>query len=465
MDEPAPSVFPHAPRRRRGFAEWLRAVPISDPVDRNNAMMLQLLLVFMGLYQPLLLLEALWRHTGFESIAVLPAVLNTLAMWVCFVLLRRGRLRLSAGLFVAVSLALVGYGYLRWGMQAQQWSQLGQLLPVLVGGLVLSRRVLWVAVSCLALLVVLGAWRDAGAFLFDPHMIERIRDRALHIVVMLVAIAAVLDLAVANLRDSLRALRQRNSELARTRDRLQLEMREKDRTREQLVHAQKMEVAGRLASGVAHDFNHLLGLVMGYAGQGPRLDDVESLRKALAGADSAARRAAAVSRQLLDFSRREPARLEAFDLVAALKDMQPMLRRLCPPGVRVEMALPDAPLPVRFDRAQLELVVMNLAVNAAQAMGDEGVLGIGLSLDAPGVAEVLVGDTGPGMSAEVRARCFEPFFTTKPSGQGTGLGLPVAASMVEASGGRLSVDADYAPGCRMRIRVPRWSLADAVDTV
>ncbi len=439
----------------RAVLEWLRAVPIADPVGRNHAAMLQLLLVFMGIYQPLLLLNSMWRGSGQDPLLTGAALLNTVVMWACFVLLRRGHLRFAAGLFVAASLLLVGYGYLRWGLQAQLWGQLGQLLPILVGGLVLSRRALWLAAASLALLILLGAWRDAGVYLFDPFMVQTVRDRALHMVVVLLAITAVLDLAVASLRTSLKVLQQRNVELARARDRLQLEMREKDRAREQLVHAQKMEVAGRLASGIAHDFNHLLGLVMGYAAQGPHLDDVDGLRKALAGAESAARRAAAVSRQLLDFSRREPPRLAAFDLGEMLARTQPMLQQMCPAGVELELDLPATPQLVRMDRAQLELVLLNLAANAVQAMEGSGRLRIGLEAVVPGSADVLVSDTGPGMGAEVQARCFEPFFTTKASGHGTGLGLAVAANMIEASGGKLSVDGP-GPGCTMRIRVPRW---------
>lgn len=444
----------------RGAVKWLRAVPIDDPVDRTHAAMLQLLLVFMGIYQPSLLLDALWRGGGQESIFVAAALANTVAMWVCFVLLRRGHLRLAAGLFVAVSLVLVGHGYLRWGLQAQMWAQLGQLLPVLVGGLVLSRRALWLAAAILALLILMGAWRDAALYLFDSGLVQTVRDRALHSVVVVLAITAVLDLTVGSLRTSLTALRQRNVELARTRDRLQLEMREKDRAREQLMHAQKMEVAGRLASGVAHDFNHLLGLVMGYAGQGPQLDDVDALRKALAGAGSAARRAAAVSRQLLDFSRREPPRLEVFDLGAMLVRTQPMLEQMCVSGVELELDLPATPQPVRMDRAQLELVLLNLAANAVQAMEHGGRLRIAVAAAVPGCVDLLVSDTGPGMSADVRARCFEPFFTTKASGQGTGLGLAMASTMIEASGGVLSVDGP-GPGCTLRIRVPRWVDAGA----
>lgn len=451
-----PPVAP-APRRRwsRRAMDWLRAVPIDDPVERNQAAMLQLLLGFLGLYQPLVLLDALWRSRVPESIAVAPAIASTVAMWGCFALLRRGHLRLSAGVFMAVSLALVGHGYLRWGMQAQVWAQLGQLLPVLVAGLLLSRSALWLGVAGLAVLMLAGAWRDAGAFLFDPWMIGQVRDRALHAVIMLVAIAAVLDMAVAGLRASLDALRQRNRELARARDRLQLEILEKERAREQLLHAQKMEVAGRLASGLAHDFNHLLGLVMGYAAQGPALDDVAALRKVLAGAGSAARRAADVSRRLLDFSRHEPPRLEIFDLAAALATMQPLLRQACHPGVRLDLELPASPQPVCMDRAQLELVMLNLAANAVQAMEGDGLLRITLRPAGSGMLELAVADNGPGMPDGVRAHCFEPFYTTKPAGQGTGLGLAVAASMVAASGGTLSVDDVPGPGCTMRIRIPR----------
>lgn len=133
-----------------------------------------------------------------------------------------------------------------------------------------------------------------------------------------------------------------------------------------------------------------------------------------------------------------------------------MLHQVCPPGIVLELDLPAKPQPVRMDRAQLELVLLNLAANAVQAMGDAGRLRIGLEAAVPGSVDLVVKDTGPGMAPEVVARCFEPFFTTKASGQGTGLGLAVAASMIGASGGKLSVDGP-GPGCSMRIRMPRWA--------
>lgn len=443
-----------APRAWRRAAAWLGAASPADPVERNNAAMMRWLLVFMGLYQPLVLLDAMWRP-GAAPVAAAPALLNTAAMWICFLILRRGRLRLAAGLFVAVSLSLQGYGYLRWGLQAQAWNPLGQMLPVLVGGLVLSRRALWVAVACLVALMLLGAWRDAGAYL-DPIAIVRVRDRALHLVLMLVAMAAVLDLAVASLRDSLDALRERNRELARTRDRLQLEMQARERSHEQLVHAQKMEAAGRLASGLAHDFNHLLTLIRGYAARGPRTDAVDELKAALAGVDAAARRATAVSRKLLDFSRHEPARPEPFDAGEALAQMRPLLRQLCPPAVALELEPPSSPRPVRLDRAQFELVLLNLAANAVQAMPDGGVVRIACAQAGPDWIEVAVADTGHGMTEDVRARCLEPFFTTRPSGQGTGLGLAVAANLIEAAGGGIAVESEPGRGSTFRIRVPRY---------
>ncbi|HRO26650.1 MAG TPA: ATP-binding protein [Luteimonas sp.] len=455
--------------RRGGAAaalDWITRRQGREPDELRNTRMLAVLLVFMGLYQPLALVLRGWLRPWLPAspMAVVFTVVVTGIIWGCYLLLRRGRFNLAALLFLAVTLAALGLNYLRGGLILQVGTQMIALLPPLMGALLLGRWALWMCTAVLLAIIGGAAWADIARYFYDPVVVSSSSLLAAQFGAGVLAASLLLDRAAVVLSGHAREMAERNAQLARTRDRLQLEMREKDRAREQLVHAQKMEVAGRLASGVAHDFNHLLGLVMGYAGQGPDLDDVQSLRKALAGADSAARRAAAVSRQLLDFSRREPARLEAFDLVAALADMQPMLRRLCPPGIRVEMALQEAPLPVRFDRAQLELVLMNLAVNAAQAMGDAGELRISLALDEPDTVDVLVSDTGPGMTAEVRARCFEPFFTTKPSGQGTGLGLPVAASMVEASGGTLSVDDDDAPGCRMRVRVPRWSLADAAGT-
>ena len=442
--------------------EWATRRQGREPEERRNARMLAVLLVFMGLYYPLALIAHAWLRPWLPvpAAAVPLTAAATAIAWGGYLLLRRGWFNMAAAVFLVLTLAFLGWDYLRWGLMLQVGEQLITLVPPLLGALLLGRWALWMCAAALLAIVGGAAWSDIARHFYDPVVVRSASLLASQFGAGVLAASLLFDRAAVLIGGYVSELAERNRQLARTRDRLQLEMREKDRVAEQLMHSQKMEVAGRLASGVAHDFNHLLGLVVGYASQGPELDDVEGLRTALAGAESAARRAAAVSRQLLDFSRREPPRLEVFDLDAALVRIQPMLRQMCPPGVGLELDLPGTPQAVRMDRAQLKLVLLNLAANAVQAMGDGGRLRVALEAAVPGAVDVLVSDTGPGMTAEVRARCFEPFFTTKANGQGTGLGLAVASDMIQASGGTLSVD-ESGPGCTMRIRVPRWAGAVA----
>lgn len=451
--QPAPD--PPAGGALSRLRRWWRDVPVADQVDRRNAAMLQLVLVFVGLYQPAATLAA-WGRIGaaMDPVALWLAAANTLAMWGCFALLRRGAFAWAARLFVAVSLALLTVSYLRWGLEVQLRGQLGQLLPVLIGGLLLSRRALWGAVAWLALVVVLGAWRDAARTFFMPTLWPRLLESAALGIAGFVVAAVVLDQTVAALRESLELARKRGNDLARSRDRLQLEMQEKERSRDQLVHAQKMESVGRLASGVAHDFNHLLSLIMGYAARARRSDDPQQLKAALQGADAAARRAAAVTRKLLDFSRQEATRLEVFEPAETIAGMRPMFDQLFGLGVQVRLQLHEAPCPVRFDRAQLELILLNLAANAQQAMPEGGQFELTLAPQPDATLEIAVRDSGHGMSEEVRARCLEPFFTTKPSGQGTGLGLAVSANLIAAAGGALLVESAPGQGSVFRLRLP-----------
>lgn len=464
LPTPQRSAAPPAAGPLACALRWWRAIPLADRVDRRNAAMLQLVLVFVGLYQLIAMLMAWWRAgAAIDSVALWLAGLNALAMWVCFALLRRGAFLWAARLFVVVSLALLTVGYARWGLEAQLRGQLGQLLPVLIGGLLLSRRALWGAVAWLALVVALGAWRDAARMFFLPSLWPRVLEVAVGSLVGFVVVALVLDQSVAALRDSLALARKRGNDLARSRDRLQLEMQEKERSRDQLVHAQKIESVGRLASGVAHDFNHLLSLIMGYAARARRSDDPQQLKAALQGADAAARRAAAVTRKLLDFSRQEATRLEVFEPAETIAGMRPMFDQLFGLGVQVRLHLHEAPCPVRFDRAQLELILLNLAANAQQAMPEGGQFELTLAPRPDATLEIAVRDSGHGMSEDVRARCLEPFFTTKPSGQGTGLGLAVSANLIAAAGGALLVESAPGQGSVFRLRLPLHAGATAVS--
>ncbi|MFT3763530.1 MAG: ATP-binding protein [Pseudoxanthomonas sp.] len=431
---------------------WWRALPLADPVERRNGLMLQTVLVLSALLQALGLLLA-WSN-GVDPLAVGMALLNVTMLLACLALLRRGAFIESARLFVTASLALLGIAYVRWGLALQAPQQLLQLVPVLIGGALLGRRALWATVAWLALLVIVGGWRDAGPLVSSPRYLLLVGQRVLACIAGFGLTAFVLDQVLTGLRENLALARHRGNALSRSRDRLQLEMQEKERQRDQLVHAQKMESIGRLSSGIAHDFNHLLTLVLGHAERGRASATLDEAHAALLDVQSAARRAAAVSRRLLDFGRMEDARPEVFDPAEAIEEMRPMLRQLFSARTALELRLQPSPGLIRFDRAQLELILLTLAANAEHAMPDGGRFTIALGRSGPGLLQIAASDTGHGMSAEVRERCLEPFFTTKPSGQGTGLGLAVAASLVQAAGGAIAVDSAPGQGATIRVALP-----------
>ena len=216
---------------------------------------------------------------------------------------------------------------------------------------------------------------------------------------------------------------------------------------------------GRLASGIAHDFNHLLAVIMGYAGKGRRSDDAAELQAALQGVESAARRATAVSRRLLDFSRQEQARPQLLDAAATLEAMEPVLRQLLEDNVTLDIRTSGVRCQILFDPAQLEMILISLAANARQAMLAGGRFELWLSwLPERDEVRIHLRDSGHGMSEEVRRHCMEPFFTTKPQGQGTGLGLAVSADLVRAAGGRIDVESAPEQGTLFLIHLPAQSL-------
>jgi len=233
------------------------------------------------------------------------------------------------------------------------------------------------------------------------------------------------------------------------------------RSEEQLLQSQKMEAIGRLAGGVAHDFNNLLGVISGYAQMLSReLSAEHPARKRVQQIEKASERAAELTRRLLTFSRKQPVDARPIDLSALVADMEPMLRQLIGEDVRLVVASASALGSVEADPGQVEQAVMNLVVNARDAMPRGGRLTIETRgvVGAPGIpkgVELRISDTGEGMTPEVKARIFEPFFTTKEKGKGTGLGLPMVYGIVEGAGGRIDVDSEPGKGTTFRILLPR----------
>jgi PAS domain S-box-containing protein len=235
---------------------------------------------------------------------------------------------------------------------------------------------------------------------------------------------------------------------------------------DELRQAQKMEAVGRLAGGMAHDFNNMLMLISGYAGQ--MLEDSRLPARHRVTAQQlvdATKRAAGLTRQLLAFSRKQPVMPRVLDLNRVVSDMQKLLQRLLSDRVQLVIHLQDEPVLVRADQSQIELMIMNLAINARDAMAEGGTLAMRtrtLALPDGGrtpasrmeYALLEVADTGHGMSPEIRKHIFEPFFTTKEPGRGTGLGLSTVYGIVEAADGHISVESEPERGATFRIYLP-----------
>ena len=238
---------------------------------------------------------------------------------------------------------------------------------------------------------------------------------------------------------------------------------------EQLRQAQKMEAVGELAGGVAHDFNNLLTTIGSSADMAlEELADPQALREHLGEIHRATVRAADLTRQLLAFSRRQVLNLESVALTDVVVESERMLRRLIGESIRLETSLDPEALPVRADRTQLTQVLMNLAVNARDAMPGGGTLTLATGyrvvsaadaraqrgLSAGAYSLLIVSDTGTGMDEATRARIFEPFFTTKEPGKGTGLGLSMVYGIVKQTGGYVHVDTVLGAGTTFTIHLP-----------
>ncbi|MBI5168412.1 MAG: response regulator [Candidatus Eisenbacteria bacterium] len=236
---------------------------------------------------------------------------------------------------------------------------------------------------------------------------------------------------------------------------------------QQFLQSQKMEVVGRLAGGVAHDFNNVLTAILGFTElAGMHVGEGSPARGNLAQIRQAALRAAALTQRLLAFSRMQPQEPRAVEVDALVRRLEPMLQRLIGESVSLRLALGAPRACVLADPTQLEQVLMNLVVNARDAMPLGGRLEIASHvaprLDGSGeVVRVRVSDTGTGIDAETRERIFEPFFTTKAPGQGTGLGLSTVLGIVRQSGGVITVESTPGAGSVFSVDLPLHGLPGA----
>lgn len=440
----------------RAGLSWLRNVPVADEVDRRNAPTLQVVLLMLAVFPPLTWLYRTlfsgvpWRPAEFG--AMLGSLGLSLLAAVCVLLIRRGRFQLALRLLLGAVAVLLMDAYASQGMSANRYEAPIQVVWLVIAGLMAGRRVLWLLYLWMAAAFAIGCWHDMRAGSPDPTL-ALVVDAVISMLIFLF-IAIVVDRSTVALRESLAAARARGDELAQAKTRLEAEIVERERLYNQLVHSQKVEAVGRLAAGVAHDFNHLLTLVLGYAARGMAADGEEPMRAALAGVESAARRASAVSRKLTNFSHRGDAMPETFDVNAALAEMQPMLHQLFGPDVRIAFEPAPAAQDIRMDRSEFELVVLNLAANANTAMPDGGRFVVTVLPQTASRVALSFSDSGRGMDEAVCRRVFEPFFTTSADGQGSGLGLAVVSEIVTVCGGSLDVDSAPGRGTTFHIALP-----------
>ncbi len=275
-------------------------------------------------------------------------------------------------------------------------------------------------------------------------------------------------------------VKERTAQLEATNDALTREIEDHQRAEEerrsleaQLRHSQKLEAVGQLAGGVAHDFNNILTTIFGnieltISALGKERPPIATILEQARQIEQGAQRASALTRRLLAFSRRQVCKPEIVDLNATLNDVSKMLGQLLEENIHVTMNLSPVIPRIRIDAGQMEQIVINLAVNARDAMRDGGRLTIETSETAfddgdiaahpevqPGAYAMLsVRDTGVGMTPDIVERIFEPFFTTKALGQGTGLGLSTVYGIVKQAGGHVAVESRPQAGTTFRVYLP-----------
>jgi PAS domain S-box-containing protein len=283
--------------------------------------------------------------------------------------------------------------------------------------------------------------------------------------------------ALRRVQDELeRRVVERTRELSLTVARLEKEISDREKaesalqkSEDQLRHAQKMDAVGRLAGGVAHDFNNMLSVILGHTEMAlSELDEHHELHEGLDTIRQAALRSAGLTQQLLAFSRQQVVSPRHLDLRLLVREFEKMLKRVIGDDINLRITLPDEPCPVRVDPVQIEQVILNLAINARDAMPNGGQLRIETRLTTltpeyvyahPEAklgrhVELSVKDEGTGMDAETQRRIFEPFFTTKAEGRGTGLGLSTVYGIVHQSGGSLMVESAPDQGSTFRVFLP-----------
>ena len=417
--------------------DWLRSPEFPDPeMSIRAAALWRIGVVFLGFGIPAFLFVFAAPHP--VVIFLMAAAAN--AAWLAVLtLVRRGKLDAAARLLVgALWVAQTGGLSLTGGLESP--TILTYVVVILAAGLLLGERgALICALMSGAVVVTLSVVEVAGFAL--PNLFE---DAHLFLVPVLISTFTGAYVIISAARRQIRA----SEELSR---RYEAELRQ----------SQQLEALGRLAGAVAHDFNNLLMGILGFAEVLKRRVGADAkARQAAEQVQSAAQSAADLTSQLLAFSRRPSHRSGPVDLNAVIQEMLPMLERLLGDDVRVVTHLADRVPPVGGQRAMFDQVVLNLVVNARDAMPTGGTLTIATRAERDGdVGRVVltVQDDGVGMDEHVRGRAFEPFFTTRSGSGGTGLGLSTVYGVVRQCGGEVQLHSTRGHGTTFEVSLPATS--------
>jgi signal transduction histidine kinase len=328
-----------------------------------------------------------------------------------------------------------------------------------IASLMLSRQQL------ATLLVLLSASALGVVFLSDKVWTEELRSTWISASTTMLAVVAPAAIAGRMLISVLaQALAQRESlvqRLVQESDEREKTLRALESTRDQLTHAQKMELIGQMAGGIAHDMNNALTTVMGEASM---LDDsVREERERIVGA---ANYAAKLTQQLMIFGRKDVSQPRPIDLNANMRASLRAIRRVIPSEVELSSQLPEEPIAIIADPTQVLQVLLNLAGNAKDAIEKSGRITLTLRTDREAHCAIIeVADTGSGIPSHVLPHIFEPFFTTKPAGQGTGLGLANVRQIMESMQGTIAVHSAVGTGTTFTLRIPTTQESIAPERV
>jgi signal transduction histidine kinase len=444
---------------------WLRPPPAADAEEALRAqithwIVLTSLLVVSALE---LFVVSIEREVDFMLGALLAFQVGAI---VSFVLLHTGHIRAAGSNLVLLALLFCYMASFAVGGVRSPQLATAVLVIVVTGFLVGTRAAIWIAFATSVSLLGLVVGREMGLVPEGGLVASPYTTWA--------ALTVVLSLAAVFLHIFVGAMNAARQEAAEKSVRLEEEMKRREEAEASLVRAEKLEALGRLTGGIAHDFNNILTVLLAesqllesHAAAGRPLSSEEL--EQIAEIRRSSERAAALTSQLLSFARQRVGTPSAVDPDAAIRQLEPMLQRLIREDIELEAAPLDARGFVCMDPAQFDQVVMNLVLNARDAVGGSGRIAVStgavdvdesfarLHADAtPGPHVVVeVSDTGEGIAVADLDRIFDPFFTTKDQGRGTGLGLASVHGIVTQAGGHITVESSIGRGARFRVHLPR----------